>query len=110
MSCTATSCPATSSRRRVVGDELSRTVFETYLDATEKAGKEETVKIALLKVLGGRVIVDEYNLLFGDAPAKTLKEAQEKLASKFKAGESEHYRSHLFWSRGRNKAKKSTTG
>ena len=49
-------------------------VFETCLIATEKDGKEETVKIALLKVLRGRIIVDEYNLLFGDAPAKTLKQ------------------------------------
>ena len=63
-------------------DEWRRFVdlFDTYMVATEKSDKDEKVKIALLKVLGGRIVVDEYDSLFPETPAATLEEAQRKLA------------------------------
>ncbi|XP_018495621.1 uncharacterized protein K02A2.6-like [Galendromus occidentalis] len=74
-------------------------LFETYLIATEKSNKEESVKLALLKVLGGRIVLDEYNNSFRETPPRTLKEALETLEKKFNAGESEHYLAHVFWTR-----------
>ena len=80
--------------------------FDTYLIATEIMDKSETIKIALLKVLGGRIILGEYNNLFSQTPAESLEQAESALAKKFNAGESEHYRSHVFWTRSQNQNEK----